>query len=272
MKNGFWDRVLVFLYVLLTGALVVLVALQVFGIDLLTPFYDGLAEQAPDIVWKLIISGIGAILVLLGIFVLLAIQPVRKTKRAFITLTNDENGQVKIALPALREMAAQAVGNAAGLKDMQVDISDAGDAITVLIMLDIVSGTHVPTVTMNMQRAVRSYIQMNCGVAVNDVSVIINSVLPAQEAQPAPDIVSGDAPLQETEQQMPLQEQAQKTVHEFEETVPEEAEPIEEQSTPIPVAPSERDELFEPEMFYDEEPEKMGAGEEMDESIREKAE
>ena len=40
----------------------------------------------------------------------------------------DENGQVKIALPALREMAAQAVDDASGIKDMAV----AGIFVTVI--------------------------------------------------------------------------------------------------------------------------------------------
>ncbi len=212
MKNGFWDRVLIFLYVLLTVALVALLGLQVFGIDLFAPFYDGLAAQAPGLLWKLIVCGIGAIVALLGIFVLVAIMPGKKVKRDFITLTNDENGQVRIALPALKEMAAQAVGSAAGVKDMVVDISEAGDAITVAIALDIVSGTHVPTVTMNMQRAVRAYIQMNCGVAVKDVSVVINSVLPAPEGvrvepqpaqEPAPEkvtIIPKTEPVEQSEE------------------------------------------------------------------------
>lgn len=189
MKNGFWDRVLIFLYVLLTVALVALLGLQVFGIDLINPFYENLAAQAEGIVWKLIVCGIGAIVVLLGIFVLATVLPGKKAQRDFITITNDENGQVRIALPALREMATQAVGDAAGLKEMDVDISDAGDAITVGISLDIVSGTHVPTLTMNMQRAVRTYIQTNCGVAVKEVSVVINSMLPApvvEKAAPTP--------------------------------------------------------------------------------------
>jgi uncharacterized alkaline shock family protein YloU len=212
MKNGFWDRVLIFLYVLLTVALVALLGLQVFGIDLFVPFYEGLEAQAPGLLWKLIVCGIGTVVSLLGIFVLVAIMPGKKMKRDFITLTNDENGQVRIALPALKEMAAQAVGSAAGVKDMAVDIAEAGDAITVAIALDVVSGTHVPTITMNMQRAVRSYIQMNCGVAVKNVSVVIHSVLPAPEgatveprpvAEAAPEkvtIIPKTAPAQQSEE------------------------------------------------------------------------
>ncbi|MGI6239572.1 MAG: alkaline shock response membrane anchor protein AmaP [Christensenellales bacterium] len=179
MKNRFWDRLLIFLYVLLTIALVALTAMRAFGIDLIGTFYENLESQAPDILWKLAVSGIGAILALLGIFVILSILPARVKRRDFITLMGDENGQVKIALPALHEMVKQAVGNAAGLRDMAVDITEEGDAITVGIFLDIASGTHVPTVTMNMQRDVRDYIQRNCGVAVKDVSVVISSVLPS---------------------------------------------------------------------------------------------
>jgi uncharacterized alkaline shock family protein YloU len=257
MKNGFWDRVLIFFYVLLTVALTVLVALQVFGVDLIAPFYNGLEGQAPGIVWKLIVCGIGAIVVLLGVFVLVAIMPAKKARREFITLTNDENGQVRIALPALREMAAQAVGDAAGVKDMAVDISDAGDAITVAISLDIVSGTHVPTVTMSMQRAVRSYIQMNCGVAVKDVSVVISSVLPAPEgAKPV------SAPVEE-----PVAMSA-----------PAPAPAGEPEPAPVSEAPvpEEREVVFEPEILPDEahaEPEDSEeAAESDDEAVREKAE
>lgn len=229
MKNGFWDRVLIVLYVLLTVALVALLGLQVFGIDLITSFYENLEAQAPGLVWKLIVSGIGAIIALLGVFVLVAIMPPKRARRSFIVLTNDENGQVKIALPALREMAAQAVGDAAGLKDMSVDISEAGDAISIQISLDILSGAHVPTLTMNMQRAVRSYIEMNCGVAVKNVSVVISSVLPAPARAPA--IVSHDEPA---------------VVHTEPMFAPATAEPIPE------AEPEVREIIFEPTILPDD--------------------
>ncbi len=268
MKNGFWDRVLIFLYVLITVALVALMCLQVFGTDLFTPFYDGLAAQAPGILWKLIVCGIGAIIALLGLFVLIAIMPPKKAQREFITLTNDENGQVKIALPALREMAAQAVGDAAGIKDMAVDITDAGDAITIAIALDIKSGTHVPTVTMNMQRAVRSYIQVNCGIAVKDVSVVINSMIPATEEEKA-QIIEEEAFVAET----PVSEPAP-----IEEIEPAPLFEPESQAEPL-----EREVVFEPTVLPGEEPAEAetvdeaepaddAAEEESDEETREKTE
>lgn len=261
MKNGFWDRVLIFLYVLLTVALVALLGLQVFGIDLFAPFYDGLAAQAPGLLWKLIVCGIGAIVALLGIFVLVAIMPGKKVKRDFITLTNDENGQVRIALPALKEMAAQAVGSAAGVKDMAVDISEAGDAITVAIALDVLSGTHVPTVTMNMQRAVRAYIQMNCGVAVKDVSVVINSVLPAPEgAKVDPRPAEETAPAPEKVTIIPRTEPTAQS---------EEREIV---FAPV-ILPADEEKLGDAEEADEaEEPDEADEAAETDEATREKAE
>lgn len=186
MKNSFWDRVLIFLYVLLTAALTVLVALRVFGVDLVNCFFDGLSANAPGIIWKLIVCGLGAIIVLLGVYTIITITPSRRRRSDFITLNSDDGGQVRVALPAMREMAKQAISGIEGLDNMNVEVNGEGDSVMVSITMNVVSGTHVPSLTAGIQRAVRTYIESNCGVNVKDVSVVINSVLPGENPAPAP--------------------------------------------------------------------------------------
>jgi len=58
---------------------------------------------------------------------------------------------------------------------------------------------HVPTVTMNMQRAIKSNIERNCGINVRSVTVDVKNVLPCadgsqiEEVEVVP-VVSQEAP------------------------------------------------------------------------------
>jgi uncharacterized alkaline shock family protein YloU len=194
MKNGILDRIMVFCYVVITAALAVITALRAFEIDLAQRLFDGLAHNAPGILWRLIVVGIAAIVVLLGLYTVVVITPSRRKKSNFITISGDESGEVKVALPALRDMVRQAIGRIDGISDMNVDVIDAGDAVAVVITLDVDSSVHVPTLTMNMQRAVRTYIQTSCGVAVKNVSVVIKNVIATPDAQPVK--IESEAPAE----------------------------------------------------------------------------
>lgn len=182
MKNGFWDRVLIYLYVLFTLLIVAAAGLRAFGLDLVGCFIDGLRTNVPGIFWRLIVIGVCTLIVLLGVFVAVVVTPSRTRKRNFITLNADNGGQVRIALPAIRQMASQAIAGVAGLSDVEIDVAESGDdAIAVRVAMDVEGGVHVPTVTMNMQAAIRGNIEKNCGVNVRSVTVDVKSVLPGVE-------------------------------------------------------------------------------------------
>lgn len=183
MKNGILDRLMIFCYVVLTVALAVITALRIFGIDLAQRLFDGLAINAPGVLWKLIIVGVAVIITLLGILTIVVITPSRKKKSNFITISGDESGEVRVAMPALKDMVMQAVGKIEGLSEMNVSVTDGGDSIAVAIDLDVDTSVHVPTLTMNMQSAVRTYIQTSCGVAVKNVSVTVHNIIASPEAQ-----------------------------------------------------------------------------------------
>lgn len=73
-------------------------------------------------------------------------------------------------------MVKQAVGAIGGIAEMKISISSEDDAIAIVVNVSIVAGTHVPTVTLNIQRAIRQFVEMNCGVAVRSVAVNVQSV------------------------------------------------------------------------------------------------
>lgn len=178
MKTGFWDRVLVYLYVLVTLAMIVAVALRAFGLDLVACLIDGLKINAPGLIWRVILIGVCALVGVLGVYVAVIVTPSRARKNDFINLSSDNGGQVRIALPAIRQMAKQAIAGIEGLQDVVINVGEESDAIVVNVSMDVESGVHVPTVTMSMQGAIKRNIERNCGVNVRGVTVTVKDVLP----------------------------------------------------------------------------------------------
>lgn len=105
----------------------------------------------------------------------------RRAERGFITVDSSDAGRVRIAVSAVEQMVKQAVRSVDGISEMKIAISGEDDALAIVVNVVLLSGTHVPTVTMNMQRAIRQFIEANCGVSVQSVSINIQSVaLPAE--------------------------------------------------------------------------------------------
>lgn len=123
-------------------------------------------------------------IVLLCVYALLTVlsaaiifsNPLKRSERGFITVDSSDAGRTRIAVGAVDQMIRQAVRSVDGIVEMKSGIVNCEDAISISTSVTIVSGAHIPTVTMNIQRAIRSYIELNCGVAVRDVSVSVNAL------------------------------------------------------------------------------------------------
>lgn len=105
----------------------------------------------------------------------------KRSERGFITVDSADSGKVRIAISAIEQMVKQAAHTVDGIADMKIVISNADDAIAIQVNVNMISGSHVPTVTLNLQRAIRQFVEMNCGVAVRSVSVNIQSVTGTSE-------------------------------------------------------------------------------------------
>ena len=99
----------------------------------------------------------------------------------FIVVDSSETGRTRIAVVAVEQMIRQAVRGVGGITQMKAGIINGEDSISIDVDVTILNGTHVPTVTMNIQRAIRSYIELNCGVSVRGVSVSVHSLTEAEQ-------------------------------------------------------------------------------------------
>ena len=202
MKLNVGKRILMFFHWLLSLLGVAALAGYLVVPDFLKGWYDKLVGAIGERYVKII--GIA----LLAVYLILALLQVwmifkrrKRSERGFITVDSSDSGKVRIAISAIEQMVRQSVGNIDGLTDMKIGIDNLDDAIGIGVKASIVSGSHVPTITMNMQRAIRQFVETNCGVAVRTVSISIHSVTNQSEApkrrrgngQPTPIVRPTDA-------------------------------------------------------------------------------
>lgn len=183
MKLNFGKRLVLFLHWLLSLAACVLAVGYCVWPDFVLRCFEALytltGKGAADIA--------GA--VILAVYVIMAVLSVsfifsrknRKKDHGFITVDSSESGRTRIAIGAVEQMIRQAVRGVDGITDMKASIQCLEDSISIDVSVAISAGAHVPTVTMNIQRAIRSYIELNCGVAVREVCVSVHTLENAAE-------------------------------------------------------------------------------------------
>ena len=100
----------------------------------------------------------------------------KRVPASFITVNSEDGAQVHMSLTALSQMARQAIGRVPDVKEMKIGVSNEGEEVSVTVDLTLKANAHVPTVTKNMQKAIRTSIESNCGVAVRDVEIVVSSL------------------------------------------------------------------------------------------------
>ncbi|MBQ6375253.1 MAG: alkaline shock response membrane anchor protein AmaP [Clostridia bacterium] len=184
MKLTAGKRVLMFFHWLLSLLTCAAFAFYIIKPELIKGLFDSTLGRLGST--KAAVIGIAALAIYTLLSALLGYVIFHRGKREerdFITVDASDTGRVRIAVSAIEQMVRQSVNSIDGISDMKISIENADDAIIINIVATIVNGSHVPTITMNMQRAIRQFVEMNCGVAVRSVSISINSVANAEEPQ-----------------------------------------------------------------------------------------
>lgn len=176
MKLSFWDRVLIVLFAILGIAFTACLGLRVYGYDIMGDFVTRLNVATPY--GDYIALAIALLIALTGVLVIVFMfrRDGRGRDRAFVVIDSSDKGRVRIAMSAIEQMVRQAVGPTEGSGDLKINVHNEEDAISISVDMSVAAGVHVPTVTLNMQRDIREYVEMNCGIAVRGVSVTIHSV------------------------------------------------------------------------------------------------
>ena len=202
MKLNAGKRILMFLHwlcsLLISAALVLMVLKPPFAVKL----YEKGRALVTDSQLKIIAIVALAVYAILTIAQLVLIfKRRRRSERGFIVMDSSDSGRVRIAISAIEQMVRQSVTDIEGITDMKIKIEGDEDAVNIAVNATLINGGHVPTITMNMQRAIRQFVEMNCGVAVRSVPICIRSVTDAANAKrgrkkeiPAPASVPAQEP------------------------------------------------------------------------------
>ena len=178
MKLNFGRKLVLFVHWLLSlAACAVAVVFCIWPDTIYRGFdaaYAAIGKNSADIV-GIVVLAMYAIFAVASVIIILS-RDGKRSERGFITVDSSEAGKTRIAVSAVEQMIRQAVRGVDGITEMKSGIVNCEDAISINTSVTIDSGAHVPTVTMNIQRAIRSYIELNCGVAVREVSVSVNAL------------------------------------------------------------------------------------------------
>lgn len=105
----------------------------------------------------------------------------QKKDRNSVTVQNNEsgNGEVRVSVQALDALVKQAVvGHTDGVADIKTRIVNHEDSISVKIEMSLNGDVHIPNITMLLQGTIKGFIEEFSGIAVRDVSIIVNTIIP----------------------------------------------------------------------------------------------
>ncbi len=178
MKLNFGQRLLLIVHWILSligcllAALLLITPNTVYG--MIDSVYASIGKRAFDTV-GIVLCAI-YILIAAGCATMIFSGFGKRGERGLITVFSNDTGKTRIAVSAVEQMARQAIAGVDGISDVRATITGAEDAIGVNISLVLKRGAYLPTVTNNIQRTVRGYIEQNCGVAVQSIIVNVRAV------------------------------------------------------------------------------------------------
>ena len=138
---------------------------------------DGRIPAGVIVVSILIITAYVALAVVQAYFVL---NLEKKTAADYFPVGETDNGPVRISTPAIEQMVRHAVHDMDGISELRIDVTSAGEGIDIAVDTILVNGTHVPTLTTDMQQAIGKFVESACGVKVCSVSINVIAVAKAQ--------------------------------------------------------------------------------------------
>jgi len=184
MKLTAGKRVLMFFHWLMSLLIAAAFVVYVMWPDFARKALDAIPFKLNDMQRMIVGIAILAIYVILTVAVACVIfHRGSRADRGFITVDSSDTGRVRIAISAIEQMVRQSVRGIDGIEDMKINIEGLDDAININVNAVVTSGGHVPTITRNMQRSIRQFVEVNCGVSVNAVSISIDAVSAKADGQ-----------------------------------------------------------------------------------------
>ena len=106
-----------------------------------------------------------------------------KFDKSSVAIQNAENGSVRVSVQAMDMLVKQAVAQTEGVADVKTRIENHEDSISVHVEMALNSDVYIPNTTMLMQHKIKSFIEEYSGIAVREVTIMVNKIM---EVQPHP--------------------------------------------------------------------------------------
>lgn len=192
MKMKGIDRILLGLYAFFGAIVLIFSGLDVLGVQF--DIQERIAETLNYYLWEANgLWGKGLVLALLLVLIVwsvhlvaLAFQHERRKDRGSVSIQNTGDGAVRISVQAMDALVRQAIGETEGVLDLKTKVVNHEDSITVKINMALSADSHIPNVTMMMQRNVKRFIEEFSGIAVREVVVLVSEIREVVSAIPAP--------------------------------------------------------------------------------------
>lgn len=298
MKLKVIDRILMALYAFLgLLALAILCACvlwpEIYALNLTNLMLNACSKESGKIIGCVLIAVLAAGLIHL---IAVAFRKDARGPKSSVSVQNTDSGAVRVSVQAMDAMVRRAIGDQEGVLGFKSRIVNHDDSITVHVDMSVAMDSHIPNITMTMQRRIKRYIEETSGIAVREVVVLVSEVreaplpvvpvpVPAENAeQPAAEEAAAeDAVVEEAVVEEPAAEEAvceeaacaEEAVEEAEEEEAEEEIPGDLSETDELIAMEEAAEMEEAAVLEEVltlEPEAEAAEEEAEEAVAEAAE
>lgn len=169
---GIIDRIILSVYTFLLAFLsvvVILISFHLVSADIVKMFIGYIDGQ-----WE---AGlVGAIFLLLSIRLLLAGLRRRTENGKDAIVHHSEMGDVQITLEAVKNLVEKTVRHTRGVRGVKVHVTNYGQELKVSVKAVVSPESHVPSVSVDIQKRVHEYIKNTVGVDLVDIHVLVDNI------------------------------------------------------------------------------------------------
>ena len=173
MKIRILDRILVFLAgIVLFACGASAIAWRFLPASALQTVSDFIMGQ--DSTLTLILCGVGAMLVLLGIYCMGMLFRHKKGKRGFVVQRTD-GGELSISIKAIENLVQKCIDKHEELHVLSTSLENSRDGLVIKLRIGLANGVSIPLVVSALQKQIKQYITACTGVDVREVKVQVET-------------------------------------------------------------------------------------------------
>jgi len=174
------DRLLLFIYSLIIGALsVVILALGARWIPQSTTNL-WVRELYSGKLWLMVTVIAIAVIILLISLRFFYVSVKRGNASAPSIDQRTEFGDIRISMETVENLALKAAGKQRGVKDLKARIRIAEAGLIIMLRAVVDGESSIPVLTEDIQRAVKNHVEEVTGIPVADVTVFVANIIQTQ--------------------------------------------------------------------------------------------